>query len=232
MKTEEELQQDYIKYLDYVRCGKYGLTYDKLDIHSIEELETLANFGWNNDDSEDLYGIFIRLRKRKMNTQFVFNKENIEVIIRTDKQLKECCQQLRKETESLLNHMLEQRRVHFLITGNINITTGSSFLDCAVSVLDENLLSFSLRNDEDISTKSIFNSDTNFADKMLSNKTQRMMSACNSLKDFHIGFAFFELYRKSCLSFQDIVESIGIQSEMHLHYNFSTSDKQNVNHNG
>ena len=44
MKTEEELQQDYIKYLDYVRCGKYGLTYDKLDIHSIEELETLANF--------------------------------------------------------------------------------------------------------------------------------------------------------------------------------------------
>lgn len=225
MKTAEELQQDYIKYLDYVRCGKYGCTYDKLDSHSIEELEALANFGWNNDDSEDLYGIFIRRRKRKINTQFVFNKENIEAIIRIDKQLKECCQQLRKETETLLNHMLEQGRVHFCITGNLNISTGSSFLDCALSVLDENLLSFSLRNDEDISTKSIFNFDTNFADKMLSYNTQRMMYTCNPLKDCHIGFTFFELYRKSCLSLQDIVESIGIQSEMHLHYNFSTSEK-------
>lgn len=80
MKSSEELQQDYITYLDYVRCGKYGFIYDKLDSHSIEELETLANFGWNNDDSEDLYGIFIRRRKRKMNTQFVFNKENMEAI--------------------------------------------------------------------------------------------------------------------------------------------------------
>ncbi len=225
MKSSEELQQDYITYLDYVRCGKYGFIYDKLDSHSIEELETLANFGWNNDDSEDLYGIFIRRRKRKMNTQFVFNKENMEAIIRTDKQLKEWCQQLRKESESLLNYMLEQGRVQFRITGKLNITTGSSFLDCAFSVLDENLLSFSLHNDEDISTKSIFNFDTNFAEKILSYNTQKMMSACNPLKECHIGFTFFELYRKSCLSLQDIVDSIEIQSEMHLHYNFSTSDK-------
>jgi hypothetical protein len=140
MKSTEELQQDYEKYLDYVRCGKYGFTYETLDSHSIEELEELANFGWTDDESEDLYAIFIRRRKRKMNMQFVFNKENIDAIARVDKQLKECCRQLKKETENLFSYMLEQKRERFTIDGNIKIWTGAEFLDCALSVLNDHLL--------------------------------------------------------------------------------------------
>ena len=52
MRSTEELQQNYQKYLDYLRCGIYGFTYEELDQHSIEELETLANFGWTDEVSE------------------------------------------------------------------------------------------------------------------------------------------------------------------------------------
>ena len=218
MKSTEELHQDYEKYLDYVRCGRYGFTYETLDSHSIEELEALANFGWSDETGEELYEIFIRRRKRKMNMQFVFNKENINAIVRVDKQLKECCRQLKKETENLFNYMLEQKRERFTIFGNINISAGTEFLDCVLSVLNEHLLFFSLCQDEDINTRSIFNFDRNYVDKVLSYNTQRMTSAFNVSEDCHIGFAFYELYQKGCLSLQDIIENIEIRSNIKLEF--------------
>jgi hypothetical protein len=80
MRNIEELQQDYQKYLTYLHCGRYGFTYDELDQHSVEELETMANFGWSDDISEELYEIFMLRRKRKLNQQFVFNQETIYLL--------------------------------------------------------------------------------------------------------------------------------------------------------
>ena len=85
MRNIEELQQDYQKYLTYLHCGRYGFTYDELDQHSVEELETMANFGWSDDISEELYEIFMLRRKRKLNQQFVFNQETIQEIVELDK---------------------------------------------------------------------------------------------------------------------------------------------------
>ena len=84
MRSTEELQQNYQKYLDYLRCGIYGFTYEELAQHSIEELETLANFGWTDEVSEELYKIFMLRRKRKLNQQFVFNQETIQTIVDLD----------------------------------------------------------------------------------------------------------------------------------------------------
>ena len=217
MKSKEDLQQDYENYLDYVRCGRYGFTYEELDSHSIEELETLANFGWSDEAAEELYEIFIRRRKRKMNMQFVFNQENIHAIVQIDKQLKDCCRQLKQETETVFNQMLEQKRENFSIEGSIKIRANSELLDCAFSVLDENLLYFSLnpRNDIDsINLVPIFNLDRNYAAKVLSYNTQKAMIVYNALEDCHIGYAFYKLYRESCLSLQDILEIVIINGEI------------------
>ena len=222
MKSTEELQQDYEKYLDYIRCRRYGFTYEELDSHSIKELETLANFGVCDEMGEELYEIFIHRRKRKMNMQFVFNKENINAIVRVDKQLKECCRQLKKETENLFDYMLEQKRERFSIGGNIKIWGGNEFLDCALSMLDECLLSFSLSDREEINFMSIFNFDKNYANKVLSYNTQKKMIIYNALEGCHIGYAFYKLYRNGCLSLQDIIECDSVHSEVDLHYHLST----------
>ena len=220
MKTAEELQQDYEKYLDYVRCDRYGFTYDELNNHSIEELQALGCLGWSDEAGEELYRIFILRRRTKMNMQFVFDKESIEAIVLIDKQLKEHCRQLKKETENLINYMLEQKKESFYINGFIKIRGSNSFFDCAISVLDEYLLSFRLDNHEDINMLSIFNFDRNYADKILTHNTQRMMFAYNALEGCHLGYAFYELYRNGCLSLQDIVEDInGFSGKIELHYN-------------
>ena len=218
MKTREELEQDYEKYFDDVCCGKRHFAWSELgEHHSVEELETLAGFGWSDDAGEDLYRIFILRRRTKMNMQFVFNKENIEAIVRVDKRLKECCRQLKEETEKLCNFMSEQER-GFDVSGTINIRKNNddSFFDCAISVLDYNLLSFVCRDIRDIDHLAFFNFDRNYADKVLSYNTQRMMVASNAFEGGHIGYAFYELYRNGCLSLQDIVDDIEFHMEIHL----------------
>jgi len=224
MKSTEELQQDYEKYLDLIKRKETELLKSALDEKSTEELEQLIEFAWEQDNKEDNYdngylcGMLSNYRKEKLNSQFVFNKENIEKIVRVDKQLKECCKQLKKETENLFNYMLGQKRESFTIFGNINISAGTEFLDCALSVLNEHLLGFSLCQDEDINMRSIFNFDRNYADKVLSYNTQRMTSAYNASEDYHIGFAFYEIYQKGCLSLQDITENIEIYSNIKLEF--------------
>lgn len=221
MKSTEELQQDYQKYLDYLRCGKYGFTYEELEQHSVEELETLANFGWSDEISEELYRIFMLRRKRKLNQQFVFNKETIQAIIELDKKLTNYCRELKSEAESLYCQMQEQKRENFNLEGKIEINGNGSFIDCGLSVLNDHLLSFSLNSCdgiENLNLQTIFNFDNNYADKILSYSTQQVIKTFDDLAGCRIGYAFFELYHKSCLSLQDMLEICGLRREMNIRY--------------
>jgi len=221
MRSTEELQQNYQKYLDYLRCGIYGFTYEELDQHSIEELETLANFGWTDEVSEELYKIFMLRRKRKLNQQFVFNQETILTIVDLDKKLTNYCRELKKEAESLFRQMQEQKRENFNLDGKIKINGNGSFIDCGLSVLSDHLLSFSINSREEIKNlnlQKIFDFDRNYADKVLSYNTQQVAKTLDELAGCRIGFAFFELYRESCLSLQDILELQGLQREINIRY--------------
>jgi len=229
MKTTEELQQDYNKYLDYLRCGKYGFTYDEsdqysveeeeLDQHSVEELETLANLGWPDYYiSEELYKIFMLRRKRKLNRQFVFNQKTIRAIVDLDKKLTDCCRELKKEAESLFRQMQEQKRENFTLKGEINIWGYNSIIACALSVMDREL-SFSINSHdgiENLDLQSIFNFDRNYADKILSYNTQQVVKTFDELAGCRIGYAFFELYRESCFSLQDMLEISTLQRAINI----------------
>jgi len=221
MKTTEELQQDYQKYLDYLRCGRYGFTYDKLDQHSVEELETLANIGWYDDIGEELYEIFMLRRKRKLNQQFVFNRESICAIVDLDKKLTDCCRELKKEAESLFLQMQEHKREKFTIEGKISIRGNDSFIDCGLSFMNDHLLSFSINSFRDgidgFNHLPIFNFDRNYADKILSINIQQVAKTFDKLAVCRIGYAFFTLYREGCLSLQDMFE-IGIEREINIRY--------------
>lgn len=229
MKSMEELRQDYEKYLDYIRCGRHCDTYHELKLYSVKELETLADFGWSDETGEELYELFIRRRKGKLNMQFVFNKDNINAIVHIDKQLKDCCRQLKKEAETVFNQMLEQKREYFSVEGGIKIVSSGCCLDCALSVLNENLLCFTLNSHNDMESIDfvpIFNLDRNYAGKVLSYNTQKAMTVYNVLEGCHIGYAFYKLYRESCLSLQDIIEIVAIKGEIKPHYGFFTYEKQ------
>jgi hypothetical protein len=223
MKSKEELQQDYEQYLAYLRCGKYGFTYDTLDSHSIEELETLAGFVWNDEIGLDLYRIFILRRKRKMNMQLICNQENIKAIIHIDKQLKECCRQLKKETEDAFHQMLEQRRKNFSITAVVDIIPEDSFLHCAVSVLDGQIMGYPINshdNIESVNNAPIFSFEKNYAKEILAWNTDWATFGYQKLEAAHIGYPFYKLYHKSCLSLQDIFRISEIRGEIELHYYF------------
>jgi hypothetical protein len=227
MKSTEDLQQDYQNYLDYLRCGRYGFTYEELDQHSVEELETLANFGWSDDVSEELYEIFMLRRKRKLNQQFVFNQETIRAIVDLNKELTDNCRKLKKEAESLFLQMQEQKRENFRLNGQINFNGNNEIIDCGLSCMNNNLLSFGIDSRdgiEGLNIWSIFNFDRNYADKVLSYHTQRAIVNLDKLADCHIGFAFFYLYRKSCLSLQDMLEIQGLQREINIRY-YSDDEK-------
>ena len=221
MRNIEELQQDYQKYLTYLHCGRYGFAYDKLDQHSVEELETMANFGWSDDISEELYEIFMLRRKRKLNQQFVFNQETIQEIVELDKKLTNYCRELKKETEELYNQMQEQNRYYFTINGEVVVQGCSPFIDCALTSINENLLSFSISSldgIEHLNLISIFNFERNYADKILSYNTQKAVKIFDEARICHIGYPFFLLYRKSCLSLYDILEICGLQKEINIRY--------------
>jgi len=221
MKSTEELQQDYQKYLDYLRCGRYGFTYEELDQHSIEELETLANFGWSDGISEELYEIFMLRRKRKLNEQFVFNRETIQAIVDLNNKLTDYCQELKNEAESLFRQMQENKREKFTLEGKIKIDGNGSFIDCGLSVMNENLLSFSITSRdkiENLNLQTIFDFNSNYADKILSFSTQQVIKTFDELAGCRIGYAFFELYCKSCLSLQDMLEIQGLQREINIRY--------------
>jgi len=227
MKSTEELQQDYQKYLDHLRCGKYGFTYEELDRHSVEELETLANFGWSDEVSEEMYEIFMLRRKRKLNEQFVFNQETIQAIVDLDKKLKDYCRELQNEAESLFRQMQEHKRENFNLNGNIKIDGNGSFIDCGLSVMNDHLLSFGITSRdkiENLNLQTIFDFNKNYADKILSYSTQQVVKTFDELSGCHIGYAFYELYHKSCLSLQDMLEIQGLQREINIHY-FSEYEK-------
>jgi len=220
-KSTEELQQDYQKYLDYLRCGKYGSIYEELDQHLVDELETLANFGWSDEVSEELYEIFMLRRKRKLNEQFVFNQETIRAIVDLDKKLKDYCRELKNEAESLFRQMQEYKRENFNLEGKIKINGNGSFIDCGLSVMNDQLLSFSITSrdeKESLNLLPIFDFGRNYADKILSYSTQQVVKTFDVLTGCHIGYAFFSLYRESCLSLQDMLEICGLQREIYIHY--------------
>ncbi|HOG19294.1 MAG TPA: hypothetical protein PKW37_02465 [Salinivirgaceae bacterium] len=221
MRNIEELQHDYQKYLTYLHCGRYGFTYDELDQHSVEELETMADFGWSDDISEELYEILMLRRKRKLNQQFVFNRETIQEIVELDKKLTNCCRELRKETEELYNQMQEQNRYNFTINGEVVVQGSGPFIDCALTSINENLLSFSISSRdgiEQLNLISIFNFERNYANRILSYNTERAVKVFDETRSCHIGYPFFLLYRKSCLSLYDILEICGLQKEINIRY--------------
>jgi len=227
MKNTEELQQDYQKYLDYLRCGRYGFTYEELDQYSVEELEILANFGWSDRISEELYEIFMLRRKRKLNEQFVFNQETIRAIVDLNKKLTDYCRELKNEVESLFSQMQEYKRENFNLNGKIKIDGNGSFIDCGLSVMNDHLLSFGITSRdkiENLNLQAIFDFNSNYADKILSFSTQQVIKTFDELAGCRIGYAFFELYSKGCLSLQDMLEIQGLQREIDIHY-FSGYEK-------
>ncbi|MCL2311104.1 MAG: hypothetical protein FWC41_01255 [Firmicutes bacterium] len=223
MKSTEELSQAYENYLDYLRCGRYGFTYEELDQYTVEELETLASFGWSDQIGEELYEIFILRRKRKMNEQFVFNQKNINAIVQINQQLTDGCRQLKHEAETEFSRLLERRRADpnnffFSLTCKIDIGGSDSFLDCAISVMDDSLLFLALNGLDDMTTINllpIFDFNRNYADKILTYRTEQAMKAFSQLVGGNIGFAFYKLYHDSCMSLQDIlgIVSIGCRVE-------------------
>lgn len=221
MKSTEELQKDYQKYLDYLRCGRYGFTYEELDQHSIEELEILASFGWSDAVSEELYEIFMLRRKRKLNQQFVFNQKTIQAIVDLDKKLTNYCRELKNEAESLFRQMQENKRENFNLEGKIKIDGNGLFIDCGLSVMNDHLLSFGITSRdkiENINLQMIFDFNRNYADKILSYSTQQVIKTFDELAGCRIGYAFFELYSKGCLSLQDMLEIQGLQREINICY--------------
>jgi hypothetical protein len=171
---------------------------------------------------------FIFQRKRKLDKQFIFSLENINAIVQIDQQLKICCQLLKTEAESEFTRLIEreqtvEEKIVFHIDGFININAGEPFLENALS-FNENLLSFSLimHGDnieiEKISQQPLFNFTTNYSPLIGKNN--------NKLSDYHIGYALYTLYSKSCLSLQDIVEIVGIEGEVQPRYRFLTYRKK------
>lgn len=221
MKREEALQNDYQKFIDYLNCGVYGFTFDELDSYSVEELETMANFGWSDEVSEELYEIIMRRRKRKLNEKFVFNQDTIPAIIELNNKLADYCRELKNETEDLYSRMQQLNWSNFTISGQVIIQGGEPFIDCALTTINDNLLSFSISSGEGIEQLNlfpIFNFHNNYADKILSYNTQRAAKVFDEARDCHIGYAFYLLYRKSCLSFQDMLGICGLQKEINIHY--------------
>lgn len=226
MKDTEKLQQTYELLLDLVEQGKNGLASIEANKYTVEKLEQLTTLGWENEAGEELFKILMLCRKEKLNSQFIFDNENIGTIIHIDQQLRICCQILKKELENEFFRLLERKKAdkNFIpyICGFITINAGESLLELSLS-LNENLLSFSITihgdnlNTEKIDQLSLFDFKTNYADKIESSN--------NKLTSCHIGYAFYTLYSQSYLCLQDIVEIVGIEGEIKSRYHFSSYKK-------
>ena len=87
--------------------------------------------------------------------------------------------------------------------------------------MNDQLLSFSITSRDEIESLNllpIFDFGRNYAEKILSYSTQQVVKTFDVLTGCHIGYAFFSLYRESCLSLQDMLEICGLQREIHIHY--------------
>ncbi|NLA23736.1 MAG: hypothetical protein GX879_02105 [Bacteroidales bacterium] len=174
MKSIEELQKDYEKYLEYVRQDKSTFWYEKLEKHSMEDLQQLINFGYIGEDGEELFKILLGCRKKKANEQFIYNQENINKILQIDQDLKAGCKQLKIETEKELYQLLERINIDdkFLaeISGFLRLNLGDPVLENAFS-FHENTLSYSvilhtLDAYKRVLNSSLLNLETNYADKI------------------------------------------------------------------
>ena len=90
-KKQKVMQNEYYNLIKELSRGKMTVVLDILNNFSIAELEELAVMEWNPYLGETLYNITMLHRKKKLNEQFVFSQENIQVIICLDQVFKESC---------------------------------------------------------------------------------------------------------------------------------------------
>jgi len=227
MKSKNQLKQQHALLLDLVKQGKDEIAIASFEEYSVEELEQLLDFCWEDKVGIDLYKIFLNCRKKKMNKLFIFNEENIKAILHIDQQLKSSCQQLKKEAEREFPRLIERKKAKedewffTWLSGLIKINAGEPFLEIALS-FQEKLLSFSvalgsdnLDNDK-INKLPLFDFTTNYAQSLEIN---------NELESHHIGYAFYKLFSESYLSLQDIIEIVGIRVDINSFYSFTTYAK-------
>jgi type II secretory pathway predicted ATPase ExeA len=69
MKNRKKLQQTYEWLLDLIKQGKNELISIEANKYTVEELEQLTNFGFENEVGEKLFKILMLCRKEKLNSQ-------------------------------------------------------------------------------------------------------------------------------------------------------------------
>jgi len=227
------MQKEYYRINGDFTRGKN--VFMELENFTIEELEQLANIGWDDRFGDVLYCMFMRCRKKKMNRQFTFNQENINAIVRLEQKFKKCFRQLKIEAENEFSRLLERKnndsKFYFSVNGRIKIGAANSFLDLAHSFCDECFCNFTLTTHEGCGlekAKRIFDFDTNYVDKIGLNSA---LIESIGLADCHLGYAFYRFYSESLFSLQDMLEIDSINAEITTHVTLETTTHFTVEEN-
>jgi hypothetical protein len=245
------------KFLIDLSLGRITDVSNELDKCTIEELEKLAEVEWDffytrGEPFFNLGKSFSKIaalhRKKKLNEQFVFNKKNIQAIVKVDQLFKSTCQLLKREVQKEYNNLMAREKqnpnyFYFQIKARITIHSYetkfmNTFLDWAdydhIDTLNNSphpsSFQFTLSTNkeiwpENIDELPIFDFTTNFSNKLGDNKI---------LAEHHIGYAFYSYYSESLLSLKDmlLINVLHLEITPHIEFlvplqnnNFKTKQK-------
>jgi hypothetical protein len=195
--------------------GKWIDEIERLEKHSVPELETMAIESDKHKAKDDTLADILYVRQEKLNDAFVFTPENIEKILWIDRQLKDRINKLQQEGERIVRRLeREIKKKNSLFNDyEIMVLVFPKILEWSEeeqSMIEpedriHELLECNSHHDTHIEFDPSYKHNCYFDEEKLN--WNNMIGARNGeFEGHHIGYAMHELYDHTLWSLPDIVK--------------------------